>query len=94
VLAPLMVILGAAGLAMPNTPALALNRHGEAAGSASAMLGFLQFGIGAAVAPLVGLGGGTTAVPMAVVMLGVTGLAGILMVTVVRRDPTVYDIDD
>jgi DHA1 family bicyclomycin/chloramphenicol resistance-like MFS transporter len=94
VLAPLMVILGAAGLAMPNTPALALNRHGEAAGSASAMLGFLQFGIGAAVAPLVGLSGGTTAVPMAVVMLGVTGLAGFLMVTVVRRDPTVYDIDD
>ncbi len=42
---------------MPNTPALALTRHGEAAGTASALLGFSQFGVGAVVAPLVGLFG-------------------------------------
>jgi len=89
VLVPLFVVLGAAGLAMPNTPSLALNRHGEAAGTASAMLGFTQFGIGAAVAPLVGLSGSTTAVSMGAAMLGVTGLALVLMLTVVRRDPSV-----
>lgn len=89
VLVPLFVVLGAAGLAIPNTPSLALNRHGEAAGTASALLGFTQFGIGAAVAPLVGLAGSTTATSMGVVMLGVTALALVLLLSVVRRDPSV-----
>ena len=93
VLVPLMVVLGAAGLAMPNTPSLALNRHGEAAGTASAMLGCVQFGVGAVVAPLVGAFGSTTAVPMGTVMLAVTGLAGVLMFAVVRRDPSVRRVD-
>ena len=93
VLVPLMVVLGAAGLAMPNTPSLALNRHGEAAGTASAMLGCVQFGVGALVAPLVGAFGSTTAVPMGAVMLGVTGLAAVLMFAVVRRDPSVQHYD-
>lgn len=89
VLLPMFVVLGAAGLAMPNTPSLALTRHGEAAGTASALLGFVQFGIGAAVAPLVGLTGSETSTPMGLVMVGVIGLALVLMVIVVRRDPSV-----
>jgi MFS transporter, DHA1 family, multidrug resistance protein len=92
VLVPLMVVLASAGLAMPNTPALALNRHGEAAGTASAMLGCIQFGVGALVAPLVGVLGSTTAAPMGAVMLTVTGLAALLMFAVVRRDPTVQAV--
>ncbi len=93
VLVPLMILLGSAGLAMPNTPSLALNRHGEAAGTASAMLGCVQFGVGAVVAPLVGAFGSTTATPMGAVMLAVTGLAGVLMFAVVRRDPSVRHVD-
>jgi DHA1 family bicyclomycin/chloramphenicol resistance-like MFS transporter len=93
VLVPLLVVLGAAGLALPNTPSLALNRHGEAAGTASAMLGFVQFGVGAVVAPLVGVFGTTTSVAMGAVMLGVTGLAAVLMFAVVRRDPSVHVVD-
>lgn len=93
VLVPLAVVLLAAGLAMPNIPALALHRHGDAAGTASAMLGFTQFGVGALVAPLVGLSGGETAVPMGVVMLSVTALAALLMVGVVRRDHSLRRID-
>jgi DHA1 family bicyclomycin/chloramphenicol resistance-like MFS transporter len=93
VLVPLMLVLGSAGLAMPNTPSLALNRHGEAAGTASAMLGCVQFGVGAVVAPLVGAFGSTTATPMGAVMLVVTGLAGVLMFAVVRRDPSVRHLD-
>ncbi len=45
------------GVAMPSTPSLVLSRHAWAAGSAAALLGFAQFGIGGAVAPLVGLVG-------------------------------------
>lgn len=92
VLVPLMLVLGAAGLAMPNTPALALNRHGEAAGTASALLGFVQFGVGALVAPLVGVLGRTTAASMGAVMLLVTGLAAVLMFVLVRRDPAVHRV--
>jgi len=89
ILIPLAMVLGAAGLALPNTPALALTRHGEAAGTAAAMLGFVQFGVGAVVAPLVGLLGSDSAVPMGAVMLAVTLLALALMFGVVRRDETV-----
>ncbi|MGH3368386.1 MAG: MFS transporter, partial [Nocardioidaceae bacterium] len=89
VLVPLGVVIAAAGLSLPNTPALALSRHGEAAGTAAAMLGAVQFGIGAGVAPMVGLFGSTDAVPMGSVMVAVTLLAAVLMFGVVRRDRSV-----
>ena len=56
------------GLIMPNSTALAIARSRHAAGTGSAVLGALQFGLGALVAPLVGVGGSMTAVPMALVM--------------------------
>ena len=51
----LWAVLFACGLALPNAPALALSRHGEAAGTAAALLGAVQFGVGALVSPVVGL---------------------------------------
>ncbi|MGU3436174.1 multidrug effflux MFS transporter [Actinomycetes bacterium M1A6_2h] len=54
-LIPVWFVLGAAGFVIPNSPALALSRHGEAAGTAAAVLGAAQFGLGALVAPLVGV---------------------------------------
>ncbi len=86
VLVPLALVVSLAGFSLPNTPALALTRHGEAAGTAAAVLGCVQFGVGAAVAPLVGAFGSTTATPMGAVMLGVTTLAAVLMFGVVRRE--------
>ena len=55
VVVSLWVVLFACGLALPNAPALALSRHGEAAGTAAALLGAVQFGVGALVSPVVGL---------------------------------------
>jgi DHA1 family bicyclomycin/chloramphenicol resistance-like MFS transporter len=52
---PVWAILGAMGLVIPNAPAVALSRHPEAAGTAAAVLGAAQFGMGAAIAPLVGV---------------------------------------
>jgi MFS transporter, DHA1 family, multidrug resistance protein len=86
VLVALALVVSTAGLALPNTPALALTRHGEAAGTAAAVLGCVQFGVGGVVAPLVGASGSTTAAPMAAVMLGVTSLAALLMFGVVQRE--------
>ncbi|MFB9544480.1 multidrug effflux MFS transporter [Micromonospora sagamiensis] len=82
-LATLWVVLAAAGLAMPNAPALALSRHGEAAGTASALLGAVQFGVGAVAAPLVGVLG-TGAVAMALVVAGGMACAMIVLLVVVR----------
>lgn len=83
VLASLWVVLAAAGLAMPNAPALALSRHGEAAGTAAALLGAVQFGVGALAAPLVGVLG-TGSVAMAAVVAGGMAVALIVLLTVVR----------
>ena len=63
---PLFFIVSSVALSFPNAPAIALSRHGEAAGSAAALLGAAQFMVGGAVAPLVGALDNGTAVPMAV----------------------------
>ena len=82
---PLFFIVASAGLAFPNAPAIALNRHGEAAGSAAAVLGASQFLIGGAVAPLVGLLDNGTAGPMAAIIVATTGLAATLFWSSRRR---------
>ena len=64
---PVWAILAAMGLVIPNAPAVALSRHADAAGTAAALLGAAQFGLGAAVAPLVGVLGNDE-VALAVVM--------------------------
>ncbi len=56
------------GSIMPMATALALEDHPERAGSASGLLGFTQFLLGSLVAPLVGVAGPTSAVPMAIAM--------------------------
>src|SRR5829696_3650695 len=80
VVVSLWVVLFACGLALPNAPALALSRHGEAAGTAAALLGAVQFGVGAVVSPVVGLLGNdavaigavvVTALALAIAVLGV-----------------------
>lgn len=67
-LAALFVVVSSIGLVLPNASALALADHPRTAGSASALLGVCQFMFGALAAPLVGLGGDDTAVPMAIVI--------------------------
>jgi MFS transporter, DHA1 family, multidrug resistance protein len=83
VLVPLFVFIATLGIVMPNATALAMSLHPEAAGSASALLGVLQFIVGAAAAPLVGLAGPDTAVPMAVVMavLGISAFFALALLT-------------
>jgi len=80
---PLWAVLFGCGLALPNAPALALSRHGDAAGTAAALLGAVQFGVGAAVSPLVGLLG-NDAVAMGTVVVGSLVLAVVVLVVVVR----------
>ncbi|NTY63321.1 multidrug effflux MFS transporter [Mycolicibacterium sphagni] len=72
---PIFVAVACQGLILGNATALALSAVPRAAGSGSAGLGALQFGLGAAVSPLVSLGGEHTALPLAIVMVTMSALA-------------------
>jgi DHA1 family bicyclomycin/chloramphenicol resistance-like MFS transporter len=64
------------GFVFPNVIATALAPQGRRAGTASALLGTLQFGAGAAVGMLLGALGNGTALPMAG-LIAVCGLAAL-----------------
>jgi MFS transporter, DHA1 family, multidrug resistance protein len=67
VLGSLFVMVSAIGLVLPTSTALGLSNYPERAGTASAMLGLLQYLVGGLAAPLVGLAGEDTAVPLGLV---------------------------
>ena len=79
----LFVMVSSVGVVLPNAAALALADHPRTAGSASALLGVTQFATGALAAPLAGVGGSQTALPMAIVMatLPLAGLACLRVMT-------------
>ncbi|MFN8497092.1 MAG: Bcr/CflA family multidrug efflux MFS transporter [Anaerolineae bacterium] len=87
ILPALFLVVASIGLTSPNATALAMADHPDVAGSASAFLGLLQFVIGALVAPLVGIAGTTTALPMAIVIAGLTAGAGIVFLSMTRPSP-------
>ncbi|MER7166174.1 multidrug effflux MFS transporter [Micromonospora sp. NPDC000207] len=84
VLVALFFFVSSLGMVMPNGTALALDRHAAHAGTAAALLGAIQSVIGAVAAPLVGLGGEGTALPMAVVMCVAAGLSLTVVLTLAR----------
>ena len=80
----LFVVVASIGFVIPNSTTLALADHPRSAGSASALLGASQFGLGAAAAPLVGLAGRGSATPMALA-ISLFGAAAVVAVAVARR---------
>jgi MFS transporter, DHA1 family, multidrug resistance protein len=86
ILAGLVVTVIGVGLVLPNATTLTLADHPEHAGSASALLGTAQFLVGAGTAPLVGIAGGRSAVPMAATMAGAVVL-GAVVFAVLWRGP-------
>ncbi len=87
VVAGLFVTVCGVGMVLPSATTLALADHPEHAGSASALLGTAQFLVGAGVAPLVGLAGSSSAVPMAATMAGAV-LLGTITFTLIWRSAT------
>ena len=77
-LGSLFVMVSALGLVFPTSTALALADHPERAGSASSLLGLGQYLMGAVVAPLVGLAGQETAVPLGLVAIACSVLASVV----------------
>jgi DHA1 family bicyclomycin/chloramphenicol resistance-like MFS transporter len=84
---PVWAILGSMGFVIPNAPAVALSRHPDAAGTAAALLGAAQFGLGAAVAPLVGvLGNDELALAAVMAASALVALLALLAVGVSTSD--------
>lgn len=66
------VLMTAQGLVGPNAGALASAAVRDHPGTGSALLGFWQWVMAGTIAPLAGLGGAHTAVPMATIVLALT----------------------
>ena len=79
-LIPLFVCIACIGLVSPNSSASAMARYGHAAGSAAALMGTLQFGVGSGAGLLVGALQNGTALPMS----GVIALFGISALVIFR----------
>ncbi len=86
-LIPLFICIASLGCIIPNASACAMSGQGARAGSASAMLGCLQFSVAAAAASLVGVLHDGTAMPMAMVIT----LCGILAVAIGMATRRVYN---
>ena len=87
VLPGFLLVVASGGLNSPNATALALADHAHQAGSASALLGLCYYAVGATVAPLAGLGGTHTALPMAVVIVLLDGAAVLTFAVLTRPRP-------
>lgn len=72
---PLFTSVASLGLVLGNATALALAAARHTAGTASAVLGALQFALAGLVSPLVSLGGEDTAVPLAGIMTALAVIA-------------------
>ncbi|MEG7928032.1 multidrug effflux MFS transporter [Bacillus cereus] len=68
VLCSLFLIGSSVGVVTTPGFSLAMRNQKQAAGTASALLGLFQYILGALVAPLVGIGGSNTALPMGIVI--------------------------
>ncbi|MCZ8511905.1 multidrug effflux MFS transporter [Paenibacillus filicis] len=68
VLPSLFMVVSSVGIVSTTSFSLAMQKQGKSAGSASALQGLLSLITGGLVAPLVGIGGSGTAVPMGVVI--------------------------
>jgi DHA1 family bicyclomycin/chloramphenicol resistance-like MFS transporter len=84
---PLFCFVICHGFVGPNTTALAMSPYGAVAGTASALMGTLQFVLGAASGGLVSAFGNGTAMPFAMVIAGcgVAAFAVHLLLPATRR---------
>ncbi len=81
----LWVMVSSVGMVFPSATTIALADYPHQAGRASSLLGLGQYIAGALAAPLVGLGGEQTAVPLGVVVVGASLLAAAVFWRLVLR---------
>lgn len=84
IMIPLWFFIAGCGFNFSAVAAMALARHGRAAGTAASVLGAANFGFAGLVSPVVGLFTITNAIPMAGVMAVAISIGIVVLWTVVR----------
>ncbi|GFZ79151.1 Bcr/CflA family drug resistance efflux transporter [Paenibacillus marchantiophytorum] len=79
------------GIIGPVSVTLAMESHGQIAGSASAVLGTFQFALGAVTSPLVGIAGEHSAIPFGIIIFTTSLLAIFSYIVLIRRVETQSD---
>jgi DHA1 family bicyclomycin/chloramphenicol resistance-like MFS transporter len=82
--AGLFLMVSSVGMVFPVASAVALADYPQQAGAASSLFGLAQFIAGAIAAPLVGIAGETSAVPLGIVVLVASSSACIVFAALVR----------
>jgi Bcr/CflA subfamily drug resistance transporter len=91
---PLFFFMTACGFTMPCVQVLALDRHGNAAGTAQSIVGATNFGVAGLISPVVGWishESGITATTMASVMIG-CGIVAVIALWALVRPRTVTQL--
>jgi DHA1 family bicyclomycin/chloramphenicol resistance-like MFS transporter len=98
VIVSLFLLVGGVAVTTPPTTTIALADHPRMAGTASSLLGMARFALGGAVAPLVGIAGPATMLPLGIVAVVAIALAAASVALLGTRrdvarepDPTQYD---
>jgi DHA1 family bicyclomycin/chloramphenicol resistance-like MFS transporter len=93
IVVPIFFLVASIGIIATTSFSLAMETQGHIAGSASALLGLLPFILGSLTAPLVGIAGEYTAIPMGVVILSASLMALLSYYGLVRRN-LAYKLQD
>lgn len=84
---PLFFFVCSIGITSTAAFPLAMERQANMAGSAAALLGVIPFLLGAVVAPMVGIAGENTAVPLGLIILATSTAAMLAYFGLVRKAP-------
>ncbi|MFP7296193.1 multidrug effflux MFS transporter [Neobacillus niacini] len=82
---PIFLFIASLAVISSTSFTLAMEKQGHIAGSASALLGLLPFVLGSLTAPLVGIAGEYSAIPMGVIMFATSFIALLIYFGVVRN---------
>lgn len=84
---PIFFLVSCIGIIATTSFSLAMESQGHIAGSASALLGVLPFILGSLTAPLVGIAGEYSAIPMGVTIFSASFMAFLSYYGLVRKTP-------
>ncbi|WP_342511788.1 Bcr/CflA family multidrug efflux MFS transporter [Sporosarcina sp. FSL K6-1522] len=85
IVVPIFFFVASIGVISTSSFSLAMESQGHIAGSASALLGLLPFILGSITAPLVGVAGEETAIPMGVIIFSSSLIAVLAYVGLARK---------
>ena len=85
VIVSLFALTGGTAITSPPATTLALVDYPTLAGTASSLLGMVRFGFGGIAAPLVGIAGAATILPLGVVAVIAVALAGVSSLALAAR---------